>query len=166
MTQEIGSETKQPTSLEIALQWAAYPAEHLELALKALEPQLKREHAYRMEQEAHKQALQLEKLRVEAAQKQVEAQLAFDERQDKRTHALYMGGLIVGFLVCAGAFAGAVYVGMNDHPWLAGMLSGPSVIALVTLFVLRQNDRTLNTAAARSHRQALNALQQQQAPPP
>jgi hypothetical protein len=163
VTNETGSETHQQTSLEIALQWAQLPAEHLEVSLKALEPQLKREHAYRMEQEARKQALEVERLRLESEQKQLEAQLDFDENQAKRTHALYMCGLGAGFLVCVGMLVGAVVVGINNQPWLAAMLSGPSVVALVTLFVLRKSDASLNSSVEQNQRRALNASQQ---PPP
>ncbi|MFI6003944.1 hypothetical protein ACIA98_26685 [Streptomyces sp. NPDC051366] len=38
------------TALDIAKQWSELPPEHLRIALRALEPQLAREHEYRMHQ--------------------------------------------------------------------------------------------------------------------
>lgn len=38
------------TALEIAKQWSELPPEHLRIALRALEPELAREHEYRMNQ--------------------------------------------------------------------------------------------------------------------
>ncbi|MFF1843081.1 hypothetical protein ACFVW9_15210 [Streptomyces sp. NPDC058217] len=154
MTQETGMPPQQPTptGLEIAMQWADLPAEHLQIALKALEPQLRREHELRMEQQRAVQQLDLERMR-----------LSDKEAQAKRSHALFMAGLIAGFVVAVGMLAGAVVVGVQGHVWLAAMLSGPSVLALAGLFVLRKTDSAQMDAVQRSQRSALNAAQQ--APP-
>ncbi|MFD0378677.1 hypothetical protein [Streptomyces sp. NPDC127112] len=151
-----------PNGLAYALQWARLPPEHLQPVLKAIEPELKREHEFRMQQDAHKQELTLERERLDNAQRQLQAQLDHDERQAKRSHSLYLVGLIAGFLLSGGMLGGAIYVGIHDQPWLAALLAGPTLLALATLFVLRKNDRTLNAAAAQTVRTALNAAQQQQ----
>ncbi|MFG1706474.1 hypothetical protein ACFLIM_25095 [Nonomuraea sp. M3C6] len=39
-----------PSGFEIGSLWGQIPVEHLQVALKALEPQLKREHEFRMKQ--------------------------------------------------------------------------------------------------------------------
>ncbi|GAA3386352.1 hypothetical protein GCM10017750_68840 [Streptomyces racemochromogenes] len=148
------------------MQWAQLPAEHLQIALKALEPELKRQHEFRMQQDAHRQELELERMRLESAQQQLTQQLEHDEHQAKRSHTLYLVGLFAGFLISGGTLGGAIYVGIHDQPWLASLLAGPTLLALATLFVLRKNDKTLNTAADQSNRRALNAAQQQQQPPP
>ncbi|MFE1791885.1 hypothetical protein ACFW7J_26420 [Streptomyces sp. NPDC059525] len=154
-----------PNGLAYALQWSQLPVEHLQIALKAIEPELKREHELRMQQDAHVQELQLERLRLESAQQQFAEQLQHEERQAKRSHTLYLMGLFAGFLISGGTLGGAIYVGIHDQPWLASLLAGPTLLALATLFVLRKNDKTLNTAADQSNRRALNAAQQQQQQP-
>ncbi|NXY98790.1 hypothetical protein HYE82_31310 [Streptomyces sp. BR123] len=163
---QAGAPVQQPTGLEHALQWAQLPPEHLQIAMKALEPELKRHHEFRMQQDAHRQELELERMRLESAQQQLTQQLEHDERQAKRSYTLYLVGLIAGFLISAGMLVGAVFVGMNNQPWLAAMLAGPSLLALATLFVLRKNDKTLNAGAEQTTRRALNASQQQPPPPP
>ncbi|RFC75491.1 hypothetical protein DXZ75_13335 [Streptomyces sp. AcE210] len=140
------------TGLEIAMQWADLPAEHLQVALKALEPQLKREHELRMAQQAALQQLELESLRLQTR-----------EKAASRSHVLLITGLIAGFLLSAGMLAGAVVVGIEGHVALASMLSGPSVLALASLFVLRRSDATQTRAVARAQAAASQAAQ---APPP
>ena len=128
------------------MQWAELPAEHMKIALTALEPQLRRDHEAR--------TLQL----------QAEFQLALAEvraRDDaaKRTYRLYLGGLVAGLVVSVAMLTAAVLAGIHNQPWLAAMLSGPSVIALTTLFVLRKNEGGMQAVAA-SQRAALSAAQQ------
>ena len=41
-----------------------------------------------------------------------------------------------------GMLTGAVIVGVNGQLWLAVLLTGPSLIALAKIFVLRRSDRT------------------------
>ncbi|MGW3284635.1 hypothetical protein ACWDR3_08330 [Streptomyces sp. NPDC001002] len=133
--------------LEVARAWADVPVDHLEVALKALEPQLLRDHEYRMAQQQIDRELEL---------KAIEA----GENRAKRSHALYLAGLVAGFVITVGMLSGAVIVGSNDQPWLAAMLSGPSVLALATVFVLRRNDAAQSRAVARSQRLVLDAATQ------
>jgi hypothetical protein len=132
------------TALEIALQWSQLPPEHLEIALRAMEPQLARDHD-----------LKMEKLR-----------LAAENKREARTQTLYIAGLAAGFVIVVGMLGSAVIVGINGQPWLAAMLAGPSVISLAGLFVLRRVDSTAARGAARTTRSALNAVYQPSGPAP
>jgi hypothetical protein len=113
-----GSEAKaqQSSALEFALRWAELPPKRLEATLKALEPELAREHQRRLEH----------------------ARLAAQDEQDRRNHKLYLGGLIAGFILAASMTTGAVIAGVCGLPWLAAVLLGPSVVSLVGVFVLRR----------------------------
>jgi hypothetical protein len=106
----------QPTGLEIALQWSQLPPEHFQAALKAIEPQLVREHEYRMA------LLHTETQRL----------------KERRALIRHLTGLGAGFVIAAGMLVGAAILGVKGQPWLAGVLTGPSVFALVKIFVLRQ----------------------------
>ncbi|GGN51638.1 hypothetical protein GCM10012285_41950 [Streptomyces kronopolitis] len=150
MSPDSGTSARQPTGLEIAMQWAELPAEHMKIALDALEPQLRREHEMRVLQQKSEHQLAL-------------AQVRAQEESAKRAHMLYLGGLIAGFAISVGMLSGAVVVGVNGQPWLAAMLSGPSVLALTTLFVLRRNEQGQAQAVAAAQRSALNVALQ---PPP
>jgi hypothetical protein len=141
--------------LEIIMQWAELPPEHLEVALKALEPQLAREHAYRMACNETERILDLERVR-----------LSFEEGKEKRRHILYVYGLIAGFSISLASLAGATIAGLHNEPWLAGTLSGPSVIALASLFVLRRSDAAQTKAAADSQNSLLQAVLGTQVPSP
>jgi hypothetical protein len=145
--------TSAPDGLEIAAEWAKLPAEHLKVALKALEPQLVREHEYRMAMARESN---------ERRERQDLANLRFEEANARRAHRLHMTGMTSGFLITVSMLSGAVMVGTQGQPWLAAMLSGPSVLALATLFVLRRSDTVQAAAVSRFGREALNAA----APPP
>jgi len=143
VSQEPSPNASRLTGLEIVLQWAQLPPEHLEIALKAIEPELAREHEWRLEQARSK---------------------ALDDR-DCRAHSLYLGGLVAGFILAAGMLTGAVFVGMHGSPWLAAVLSGPSAISLAGLFLLRRIDSVQAREAGRAHRSALSGLISQQPAP-
>jgi hypothetical protein len=138
--------------LDLARAWADVPPEHLEVALKALEPQLVRDQKYRM-------------LRLEIQRELSLRHIENEESRAKRTHALYLVGLIAGFAISVGMLVGAVIVGSNGQPWLAAMLSGPSVLALATVFVLRRSDTAQSRAVARAQSLALNSAVQASSPP-
>lgn len=143
MSQAPSPSTDRSTGLEIVLQWAQLPPEHLEIALKAIEPELAREHEWRMEQ----------------------ARLKAQDDKDRRLHALYLGGLVAGFLLAAGMLTGAVFVGVRGAPWLAALLSGPSLISLAGLFLLRRVDSAHTRESGRAHRVALSGMAAQQPAP-
>ncbi|PKV90044.1 hypothetical protein [Streptomyces sp. TLI_146] len=143
MSQAPSPSTDRSSGLEIVLQWAQLPPEHLEIALKAIEPELAREHEWRMEQ----------------------ARLRVQDDKDRRLHALYLGGLVAGFLLAAGMLTGAVFVGVRGAPWLAALLSGPSLISLAGLFLLRRVDSGHTRESGRAQRVALSAMAAQQPAP-
>lgn len=142
MTREAaGTPQREPSSLEIAMQWAELPAEHLKAALKALEPELARSHAMRMAEQKTAERLELEALRLKAA-----------EEAARRSHTLYFTGLIAGFVLSAGMLVGSVIVGVHGQTALASVLAGPSLIALASLFVLRRTDTSQTRAVERAIR--------------
>ncbi|MGW0058360.1 hypothetical protein ACWDTT_00330 [Streptosporangium sandarakinum] len=112
---ELASQPTQITGLEIALQWADLPAEHLSSALKALDPQLKREHAYRIAQLEHRER----------------------EGVNQRAHELHRWGLIAGFILAVLMIIGAVVLGAAGQTWLSAALFALTS-SLVALFVLRK----------------------------
>ncbi|WP_225848196.1 hypothetical protein [Streptomyces sp. HPF1205] len=120
---------RQPSALDLATQWASLPPEHLRIALKALEPQLAREHELRLEQERA-----AERMNVALAEN------AAREGADRRAHIRYLSGLWAGLVISLFMLTGAVVVGTAGQPWLAAALSGPSMLALARIFVLRRSD--------------------------
>ncbi|GAB2814192.1 hypothetical protein GCM10022221_10030 [Actinocorallia aurea] len=77
----------------------------------------------------------------------------------KRTHTLFVSGLAAGFLIVSGMVTAAVVVGLQGHAWLPMSLSGPSVIILAGLFVLRTLDTSQVKLATRLQSNALNQAQ-------
>ncbi|MET7442759.1 hypothetical protein ABZS63_37640, partial [Streptomyces sp. NPDC005568] len=80
---------------QIAGQWKELAPEQLRVALRAMEPELKREHRLNV--------LRLE-LEREAAQRHHE------ERQEQRAHRRHMTELVVGAMVALAMLGGGVYV--------------------------------------------------------
>ncbi|MFI1381808.1 hypothetical protein [Embleya sp. NPDC020886] len=130
--------------LEFALQWSTLPAEHLQIALTALEPELARRNERR-------------KLAAELAAREAEAirEHARMEAESARAHSLYMSGLWAGAVLVLVMLGGSIFVGTNGQPWLSAMLAGPSMLALAGLFVLRRSDRSQSREVARSTSAAL-----------
>lgn len=137
----------------IAAQWRDLGAEQLGVALRAMEPQLRREHRERM--------LSLEMQR-EAEQRQHE------ERQRERADRRRTVELVTGAVIALAMLGGAVYVAPVNG-WLSALLCGPSLLALVKVFVLRRSDPEDMRAVSLAGRMATNAAaqaQQPQSPPP
>ncbi|MFJ7905952.1 hypothetical protein [Kitasatospora sp. NPDC096204] len=150
MTTPEEGRTRRPTALEIATQWAQLPPEHLRVALEHLELELQREHARESARERHQAALErdraasasaLDAARIREEHVTERARIAAREGKEQRAHQLYLGGLVAGFVLAAGMLVGSVVVGLADRQWLAGLLAGPSLIALPVVFVLRRSDR-------------------------
>lgn len=57
------------------------------------------------------------------------------------------GGLIAGGIVAVGFLVGAVVLGLNDQPWLGGVLGGSTLVSIVGTFVY-------GTRSRRAERQA------------
>ncbi|WLQ53684.1 hypothetical protein P8A21_39740 (plasmid) [Streptomyces poriferorum] len=138
--------------LEIAANWGAAlggPA-NLDVALKALEPQLRREHKERM-------------MRLEMQRQ--ESERGSHERRERRAHHQHIAGLIVGAVIAISMLGAGVYVA-PESPWLATVMCGPSLLALAKVFVLRRSDVGDMTAVGRAARTSTNAAGQAQPPAP
>jgi hypothetical protein len=120
------------TGIEIATEWAKLPPEHLQMALKALNPQLQREHEVRLEQ-----------IRISA-----------QSAQQIRQFRIQLYSLWAGLTISLVMLGASVYVAVNDQPWLALAFSGPSLLALTKLFVLRRTDPHDMSSMVRSQRSA------------
>lgn len=46
-------------------------------------------------------------------------------------------GMLFGFLIAAGGLSAAVFLAVNGHPWVAGMIGGVSLATIVGSFVKR-----------------------------
>lgn len=136
--------------LEIAMKWGAALGgpEQLKVAFEALEPQLKREHQVRLKQ--------LE------AQRQTAERLVRADREF-RQHRFRMTSLIVGAVMCIAMLGAGVYVA-KDVWWLAMLLCGPSLIAILKIIVLRRSDSSDMSAVATAAKGAMNAASQAQPP--
>ncbi|WP_078504277.1 hypothetical protein [Streptomyces viridochromogenes] len=158
--------------LGIAAKWgAALGPEKLEIALRALEPQLKREHQARMRQldnirakeEREVAAAEAAAERAAALQK-AEADRAIRDAERRRNHVYRMSGLIAG-VVLSLALLGAGVVVAPDQPWLAAGLCGPSLLALAKIFVLRRSETHDMKASERAARQAAASASPPPSPP-
>ncbi|WP_344363516.1 hypothetical protein [Streptomyces gobitricini] len=137
--------------MSIAAQWGAVlDPQQLDVALKALEPQLRREHKERMFRLEMQQA---------AAETEARAQ------REVAAHKRYMAGLVAGTLVAIGMLGAGVYVA-KDSWWLSVLLCGPSLLALVKIFVLRRSDPADMEAVSVATRRGMNAAQPPGPPPP
>lgn len=122
--------------------------EQLKVAFEALEPQLKREHQIRLKQlDAQRQA----------AERRARAE------REVRQHRFRMTSLIVGAVMSIAMLGAGVYVA-KDVWWLAMLLCGPSLIAILKIVVLRRSDPSDMTAVAAAARGATNAASQVQPP--
>lgn len=131
-----GAERPPMTGIEIATEWAKLPPEHLQVALKALNPQLEREHLARVEQ-----------MRISA-----------QNAQDLRQFRIQVYSLWAGFCLSLVMLGAAVFVAVNDQAWLALAFSGPSLLALTKIFVLRRSDSNDIRAMVSSQRAAASLV--------
>lgn len=156
----------------IAAQWGAALGgpEQLQLALKALEPQLRREHELnklrldRQEADAARkaaaeEAAELRRAHAAEADKERQAREAIDLRRHTHQMRLLHSAVALSVLM----LGGGLYA-MPTNGWIAGALCGPSLLSLLRIFVLRRSTDTDMRESARIARGAGNA--QQQPPPP
>jgi hypothetical protein len=130
--------------IEIAMKWGAALGgpEQLKVAFAALEPQLKREHQIRLKQ------LELQR---EAAERKAR------EARERRLHTFRMASLYAGAVISVAMLCAGVYVARNVW-WLATLLCGPSLIALVKIFVLRRSDSGDMAAVAAGSQRSTNSV--------
>ncbi|MFD8545777.1 hypothetical protein [Streptomyces sp. NPDC059649] len=136
--------------LEIAMKWgqAFGGPEQLQVALAALEPQLKREHQIRIKQ-------------LDMQTKKAERQTR--EAREIRQHRFRMASLIVGSVLSIAMLAAGVYVA-KDAWWLASLLCGPSLISMAAIIILRRHDNEAMKAVADAAKRATSAAAQSQVP--
>ncbi|MFI1165989.1 hypothetical protein ACH4UM_20805 [Streptomyces sp. NPDC020801] len=150
---------------EIAMKWGAALGgpEKLEVALRALEPQLKREHQMRLRQLENQRAqAEIEATTLkEAAEREAAASKAAAESQARdaerrRKHAFRVYSLIASVVLSLSMLAAGVWTA-RDQPWLATALCGPSLLSLAKLFLTQRSDSTDMRAVGRAARDATTA---------
>ncbi|WP_406266268.1 hypothetical protein OHT93_09250 [Streptomyces sp. NBC_00191] len=161
--------------MSVAAQWGAALGgpEKLEVSLKALEPVLKREHQMRLRQqdiqaaaaarreEAEEAAAGRKAAAEEAAAARQQAALQADaeraarEAIEKRHHTYRMATLTAGMAASLCMLGSGIYVAPVNG-WLAAGLCGPSMLALVKIFVLKKSDDADMRASERTGREAAN----------
>lgn len=149
--------------MSIAMQWGkVLDPEKLEIALKALEPQLKRDHQVVMAR------LEMQRAAAERAHSAevAAAERVAAERREQRRHNRHMAGLVVGAVVAVAMLGAGVYVAQTDRWWLSILLCGPSLLALAKVFVLRRSDPDDMKFVSQATRGAMNSAGQVQQPPP
>ncbi|MGW3117290.1 hypothetical protein ACWDBW_09095 [Streptomyces sp. NPDC001107] len=119
----------------------------MKTALKAVEPQLRREHELAMEKERVAREIQIERMHLEARQADA-----------SRTHLLFLLGLIAGFILAAEMLTGAIIVGTHGEAGLAALLAGPSLVTLAGIFVLRRKETSDTNAVRSAQQQVLQAV--------
>ncbi|WP_431042641.1 hypothetical protein ACQUSR_12445 [Streptomyces sp. P1-3] len=149
--------------MEVAMKWGAALGgpEQLKVAFEALEPQLNREHQIRLRQ----LELQREASKRSAANAARAAEREAHEAREQRQHTFRLASLYAGVIVSVAMLGAGVYVA-KDVWWLATLLCGPSLIALVRIFVLRRSDADDMRAITGSARNSTNAAAQAQPPNP
>ncbi|MEU9788975.1 hypothetical protein AB0H92_49980 [Streptomyces phaeochromogenes] len=145
--------------MSIAMQWRHLGTDKLEAALKALEPELRRQHKAVMTR------LGMQREAADRKERERRSELEACERQERRSHVRHMADLTVGAVVALAMLGAGVYVAA-DAWWLATLLCGPSLLALVKIFVLRRSDPDDMKFVARTARTSTNTAQQAQGPPP
>ena len=63
-------------------------------------------------------------------------QLALGETQQKYVFRSDLVGQVFGLLVCLSSIASAIYLGINGHDWLAGVIAAIPTAALIKAFAL------------------------------
>ncbi|MFH9663601.1 hypothetical protein ACH4NF_35600 [Streptomyces sp. NPDC017248] len=148
--------------LEIAMKWGAALGgpEKLEVALRALEPQLKREHQMRLRQLENQRAqAEIEAATIketverEAAAAKADAERQARDAERRRKHAFRIYTLIASVLLSLSMLAAGVWVA-PDQPWLAIALCGPSLLSLAKLFLTQRSDPADMQAVGRAARDA------------
>ncbi|GAA1599786.1 hypothetical protein [Streptomyces globosus] len=135
---------------QVAMQWKDLDAAQLAAAMSAMEPSLVRDYHLRQQR--------IEMQREAALWEQA-------DRQQRREYRRRMTELIVGGVVALAMLGGGVYLAAADHWWMATLMAGPSLIALVKIFVLRRSDPGDMHAVASATRMSTSAGTPQ-APPP
>ncbi|MFE9319076.1 hypothetical protein ACFYNV_28940 [Streptomyces albidoflavus] len=136
--------------LRVAREWGALGAEGLEVALKALDAQLAREHAITV-------------LKLKGMERDAERAAAKEKEDADRRLAVtrLVVGCVMGLVMMGAGIALATYAW-----WLSALLCGPSLLALVHVLVLGRGDPGALRYITGASRQATDAAAAHQAGPP
>jgi hypothetical protein len=142
-----------PTALAglyVAKQWADVDPEVFKAAMEALEPSLRREHKERLS-------------RMHLQQQERAAQVLMQQRAARDKHRLVQ--LVCGTVLALGMLSGGIYVAPHSW-WLSLLLCGPSLLALLKVFVLNRSDEGDMAAVSGAFAKVLKASGQAPPPPP
>ncbi|MEV6462995.1 hypothetical protein [Streptomyces albidoflavus] len=135
--------------LRVAREWGALGAEGLEVALKAMDAQLVREHGITV-------------LKLKGAQRDAELAAAKAKEDADRRLAVtrLVVGCVMGLVMMGTGIAVATYAW-----WLSVLLCGPSLLALVHVLVLGRSDAGALRYITGASRQATDAAAAAHPPP-
>jgi hypothetical protein len=132
------------------MQWKDVDPAVFQTALASLEPSLRREHRERV-------------MRMEMQQQEKAAEAL--ERQRARRDRHRMVQLVCGTVLALGMLGGGIYVAPHSW-WLSLLLCGPSLLALLKVFVLDRSDEGDMAAVSGALAKVLKASGQAPPPPP
>lgn len=104
------------------------------------------------EEQAHRRKLEVTAVEANIRAQQHQSELASRQVEAQREALMYQAetvrssdsrGQFQGWLLCAGAIGGAIYLALNGQPWVAGVLAAIPTAAIVQSF------RTLTRQDAR-----------------
>ncbi|MEV4453975.1 hypothetical protein [Streptomyces mirabilis] len=145
--------------MSIAMQWRHLGTDKLEAALKALEPELRRQHKTVLIR------LGIQREAADRKERERRSELEVREHRKRRAHVRHMADLTVGAVVALAMLGAGVYVAADA--WCqATLLCGPSLLALMKIFVLRRSDPDDMKVLAGAARTSTNAAQQARPTPP
>jgi uncharacterized membrane protein len=88
-------------------------------------------------------AIEQSKRRMDMEEKSLAANIATQENQYQiqviQTQAIYKSDVLgkrFGFLVCIACIASSVYLSINGHDWIAGLLAAIPTASLIKVFML------------------------------
>jgi uncharacterized membrane protein len=100
--------------------------------------------AARLVKLAEEESLHRRELEMKANEANISAQkhqLVIADQQSKAVFRSDLIGQIAGFIVCLACICAAVFLGLNSHDWLAGMLALIPTGALIRAFVLNRKSK-------------------------
>ncbi|MFE1131288.1 hypothetical protein ACFW6R_32005 [Streptomyces albidoflavus] len=135
--------------LQVAREWGALGAEGLEVALKAMDAQLAREHD-----------LAVMKLKAEQQYAEIAAHKEREDADRRLVRTRLVVGCVMALVMMGTGIAVATYAW-----WLSALLCGPSLLALTHVLVLGRNDPGALRYIAGASRQATDAAAAAHPPP-
>ncbi|GAA2567195.1 hypothetical protein GCM10010424_06330 [Streptomyces lienomycini] len=120
--------------------WIDLPPAHLKVALGFYGEREKRDHEYRIAKTERDQEIQ----RLEVLNQ----------------HRLDVMGMMAAFVISVASVGSAIYFGARHDYWMAGIMLGPTVFAIMKLFITRKADKSDLKAAGGT----LGAVTQQGSP--